>query len=112
MTRSRNHRSRNQDQPTEPFQPELPLEWPSYDHYTVKLAKGAVGNMEVVRTHTATSTDGASNLIDSLRDAALARDNVTWQQEEVDARGLMFGLAPGGIVYEISVVPPLSTPLS
>jgi hypothetical protein len=36
-----------------PVQEELALEFPSYTHYTVTLAKGAVGEMEPVRTHTA-----------------------------------------------------------
>ena len=99
---------------TEPTseQLELDLEFPTYDHYTVRLSKGAVGDMEVLRTHTATDVDGAINLIDGLREATVNRDGVTWQFDEVNADGRLYGLAPGGIVFEISVVPPLSTPLS
>ena len=59
-----------------------------------------------------TTWTSAINFVESLRDNAANRDNVQWQHEEVDAQGVMFGLAPGGVVYEISVVPPLSTPLS
>lgn len=92
-------------------QPELDLEFASYDHYTITLAKGAVGDMESIRTHTAKSVDDATNLIEGLRDITANRDGVLWQNEEVDERGLMFGLAPKGVVFEISVVPPLSTEL-
>ena len=95
-----------------PAPDQLDLEFATYDHYTVKLCKGAVGDMEVVRTHTAHDVDSAINLIEGLRDSAANRDDVTWQNEEVDERGLLFGLAPKGLVFEISVVPPLNTPLS
>lgn len=97
---------------TDPNQGVLDLEFATYSHYTVTLAKGAVGDMAPIRKHTATDVDSAINFVESLRDNAANRDNVTWQHPEVDAAGTMFGLAPGGVVYEISVVPPLSTPLS
>jgi hypothetical protein len=86
-------------------QPELPLEFATYDHYTITLAKGAVGDMHVVREHQAKDEEAAITLIEGLRDAAAGRDGVTWQNQEVDTRGLMFGLAAGGVVWEISVVP-------
>ena len=95
----------------DPNQGTLDLEFATYDHYTVTLAKGAVGDMEPVRTHTAKTVDDAINFVESLRDITANRDGVTWQHEEVDAQGVMFGLAPGGVVWEISVVPPLSTEL-
>ena len=95
----------------QPEQLELDLEFATYDHYTVTLAKGAVGEMEPIRKHTARDADAAINFVESLRDNAANRDNVTWQHDEVDAAGTMFGLAPGGVVYEISVVPPLGTEL-
>lgn len=97
---------------TEPEQLQLDLQMPTYDHYVVQLAKGAVGDMVVVREHSAKSTDGAINFIESLRDTAAGRDDVTWQNDEVDERGLLYGLAPGGVVFQISVVPPLTTALS
>jgi hypothetical protein len=96
----------------QPEQLELPLEYATYDHYTVTLAKGAVGDMEVLRTHTAKNVDDALNLIEGLRDTAVNRDKVTWQHDEVDERGILYGLAPQGIVFELSVYPPLGTPLS
>jgi hypothetical protein len=96
----------------QPEQLELDLEFPTYTHYTVALAKGAVGEMVILRKHTARDVDSAINFIESLRDNAANRDNVTWQHDEVDAAGTMFGLAPGGVVFEISVVPPLTTELS
>lgn len=96
----------------EPEQLELPLEFATYDHYTVKLSKGAVGDMEVLRTHTAQTVDDALNLIEGLRDTAVNRDKVTWQHDEVDERGILYGLAPQGVVFELAVEPPLTTPLS
>ena len=96
----------------DPNQLKLDLEHPTYDHYTVTLAKGAVGDMQALRTHTATNVDDAINLVEGLRDTAANRDNVQWQNDEVDERGLLFGLAPQGVVFEISVTPPLSFTLS
>lgn len=96
----------------QPEQLELDLEFPTYDHYTITLGKGAVGDMEIVRTHTAKSVDDATNLVDGLRDTAANRDKVQWQTDEVNEAGQLYGLAPGGVVFEISVVPPLSTPLA
>lgn len=83
-----------------------------YDFYTVELRRGVVGEMTVMRHHRATSVTLALNLIDGLREAAHLRDNVTWQGDEVDAGGNLYGLAPGGIVYQISCVPPLTTELA
>lgn len=96
----------------QPEQLELDLEYATYDHYLVRLFKGAIGDMELVRSHSAKTVDDAYNLIDGLRELWTNRDSVTWQYEEVDADGHLYGLAPGGVVYEISVVPPLNTPLS
>lgn len=75
------------------------------DHYTVELRRGDLGNLEVLRSHVVKSPDDAMNLIDGLRDSSLQRDGVTWQSDDVDAEGNLFGLA-NGIVYQISVVPP------
>src|SRR4051812_37254310 len=95
-----------------PEQLQLPLEMPTYDHYTIKLSKGLVGDLTLVRSHTAVTVDDAMTLIEGLRDSAANRDNVTWQSDEVDARGILYGLAPGGAVFEISVFPPLGVTLS
>jgi len=89
----------------------LDLEYPVYDHYTIELRKGEVGNMDVLRTHSVTRLDDAINLIEGLRDSALQRDSVAWQHDEVTEDGTLYGLAPGGVVFMISVVPPLSTSL-
>ena len=94
-----------------PEQLELPLEYHMHDHYTVELRKGAVGDMQTLRTHQAKSTEDAANLIEGLRDSCLQRDNVTWQNDEVDGQGNLYGMA-GSTVFQISVVPPLSVSLS
>jgi hypothetical protein len=98
--------------PNAPDQLQLPLEWPTYDHFTVKLAKGEMGDMAVQREHTAKTQFDAENFVDALRALAEGRDNVTWQGEEVDERGLLYGMAPGGTVFEISVVPPFAQGLN
>jgi len=96
-------------EPTSPEQLELPLEFPTYDHYVVTISKGAIGDMEVVRTHQAKTEEEALNLVDGLRDSFGNRDNVTWREQEMTATGTMYGLAPGGVVYEIAVTPTLGT---
>jgi len=78
-----------------------------YDHYTVELRKGAVGDMQTVRSNSAKSVEDAENLIDGLRESALQRDGVTWQADEVDDHGNLYGMAES-TVWQISVVPPLT----
>jgi hypothetical protein len=90
----------------------LPLEMPVYTHYTVELRKGVVGDMQVVRHHMVPTVDAALNIIDGFVVSTRQRDDVTWQSDEVDAGGNLFGLAPHGVVYQISCVPPLSTELN
>jgi hypothetical protein len=63
----------------------LDLEFPVYDHYTIELRKGDVGNMTVLRSHNVADVDDAINLID--------------------------GMSENGTVYMIIVVPPLSQSL-
>ena len=91
-------------------QPELDLEFPSPpSQYTVTISKGAVGSLEVVRTHQARTDEDALNLIEGLRDTFALRDSVTWQFPEVNDQGVVYGLAPQGVVWEILVVPALGT---
>jgi len=91
---------------------ELPLEWPvPSSHYTVELRSGNVHALDMVRSNEATDVDGALNLIEAFRDLTRTRNSVTWQDDSVNAEGILYGLAPGGLVWQISVVPPLSTEL-
>jgi hypothetical protein len=92
-------------------QPELPLEMSTYDHYTVTLSKGPLFNEDSIHTHVADDRRDAVGLIDGLRDNYAERADVTWQANEVNGEGKLYGLAPGGVVYLIQVVPPLATPL-
>jgi hypothetical protein len=94
------------------LQPELPLEFATYDHYTVELHKGPMHDEKLVRSHEARTVRDAESLIEALRDTANQREGVSWQFEEVNAEGKLYGLAPGGVVYVISVVPPLTTALA
>jgi hypothetical protein len=93
-------------------QPELALEHQTYDHYTIELRKGQAHDEQTVRHHTARSREDAESMIEALRDTTLHRDEVTWQAEEVNGEGKLYGLAPGGVVFTIAVVPPLTTDLS
>ena len=54
----------------------------------------------------------AVGVIEGWRETYASHDNVSWQDDEVDARGLLYGLAPKGVVYCISCVPPLDEPLN
>jgi hypothetical protein len=81
-----------------------------YDHYTIELRKGAIGEMETLRSSTAKTVEDAANLIDGWRDNALQREGVTWQSDEVDNHGNLYGMS-GGTVYQISCVPPLTESL-
>lgn len=93
-------------------QPELDLEFATYDHYTIELRVGPAHDEKTVRSHEAKSVKDAEALIEALRDTANQRDGVSWQYEGVNDEGRLYGLAPGGVVYVINVVPPLTTALS
>lgn len=96
-------------------QPQLPLDFkePDVDHYTIQLRRGPLpGDQEVLREHTAKDAPAAEAMIEALRDTALKRDQVTWQGETVSADGNLYGLAPGGAIYTLSVTPPLTVALS
>jgi len=90
-------------------QPELDLEFPTYDHYTITVSRGAVDEMETVRSFDAKTDEGALDLIDGLRDTYANRDHVIWQVQEMPETGAMYGLAPQGVVWEILVVPAIGT---
>ena len=93
-------------------QPELPLEVEArYDHYTVEIRRGPQYGEGTIRSHKATSVEDALRFIEGLRDTFNQRSDVTWQSEEVNADGAMYGLAPGGEVYVIQVIPPLGVEL-
>lgn len=82
-----------------------------YDHYTIEVRKGAIGDMVTQRTMTAKSVDDAANLIEGFRDSCLQREDVVWQHDEVDNHGNLYGMA-GSVVWQISCVPPLTEPLA
>ena len=75
--------------------------------YRVELCTGPLSEEEVIRKHVADDASDALNLIEGLRDTYAERADVVWQSEEVNDDGQLFGLAPGGVVYQIRVVPPL-----
>lgn len=82
-----------------------------YKHYTVELRRGTMPNLETIRSTKATDVDGAIGLIEGFRDIAVSRNDVTWQDDEVNPEGFVYGLAPGGEVWQIMCVPPLAQEL-
>jgi translation elongation factor EF-G len=62
----------------------------------------------VIRRHEAKTASDAEKLVEGLRDTYNQRDGVTWQYEETNAEGMLYGLGPGGMVYVIAVSPPLT----
>ena len=90
-------------------QPELPLEWaPVADHFTIELRKGPMHDELVIRRHEAKTRADAEKLVEGLRDTYNQRDGVSWQYEEVNAEGKLYGLGAGGMVYVIAVDPPFA----
>jgi hypothetical protein len=83
-----------------------------HDEYTIELRKGNDPEaMDTVRSGTATTTADAVSLIEAFRDRAAFRDDVTWRSDEVDGKGDLFGLAPGGVIWQVHVTPDLNTEL-
>jgi hypothetical protein len=91
------------------IQPELPLDWPvPAESYTVEIRRGPqFAEAEVLRSHTVKSPEDAYGMVEGLRDTYNQRHDVSWQTEEPNADGQMYGLGPGGEVYVIAVSPPL-----
>ena len=81
---------------------------PVYSHYQVTLRRGEMPDLDEVRSTRATDVDGALNLIEGFMEMAKSRHDVTWQDAEIDPTGNLFGLAPGGEVWQVLVVPPLA----
>lgn len=73
--------------------------------HTVEIRK----DDERLRSHRAGDHLDALELIEGLRDSYASRGNVTWQFEEVNKDGDLFGMDPDGSVYHIKVDPPLPT---
>jgi hypothetical protein len=90
-------------------QPQLDLEWPPVaDTFTIELRTGPMHDELVTRKHTATSREDAEALIEGMRDTCAQRDGVSWQYEETNSEGKLYGLGPNALVYVISVSPPLT----
>ena len=77
------------------------------EKFTIEIARRAQsGEEETLRSHTADTIRDAEVMVDSLRESYQEREGVTWEAEEVDSRGHLNGLVHG-VVYTITVVPPL-----
>lgn len=89
-------------------QPQLDLEWPDVaEHFTIELRTGPLHDELTVRRHEAKSPEDAAALIEGIRDTCSQRDGVSWQYEETNAEGKLYGMGPGALVYTIVVSPPL-----
>jgi len=75
--------------------------------YTIELRIIRGEGFEIVRHHVAKTPEDAEAFVEALRDTSYQRLEVTWQSVEPNAEGNMYGLAPGGVVYAIVVLPPL-----
>jgi hypothetical protein len=85
----------------------LELEMPADpESYEVTISCGPVHEEEVIRRHTVKTPTDALAIIDGLRDTYAGREGVTWNGEEINAEGRLYGLAPHGLVYVIAVKPP------
>jgi hypothetical protein len=60
-----------------------------------------------IRRHEAKTEADAAALIEGIRDTCAQRDGVSWQYEETNAEGNLYGMGPGALVYRIVVSPPL-----
>jgi hypothetical protein len=90
------------------LQPQLPLEWPDVaEHFTIELRTGPMHDELTTRRHEAKTREDAEKLIEGMRDTCAQRDGVSWQFEETNAEGKLYGLGPKGLVYQIVVSPPL-----
>jgi len=63
----------------------------------------------VTRRHEAKNATDAEKLIEGMRDTCAHRDGVSWQYEEPNAEGNLYGLGPNGLVYRIVVSPPIAS---
>lgn len=79
------------------------------EKYTIEIwyAPDLTSTSELLRTHTSTTADGAEVMVESLRDSYGQRESVTWEGEEVDEEGLLYGRSAAGERYMILVTPPL-----
>lgn len=91
---------------TEPHQLVLDLEDPVFEQFTIELRK-AQGS-QTLRSHEAATPEDAVAFVEALRDDAASRYMVAWDTELPVENGRMHGLAPGGLDYEIAVIPPLA----
>lgn len=91
---------------TEPSQLTLDLELPVSDHYTIELRSDE--GLNTLRKHEASTPEDALAFVEALRDDAVSRYMVTWEEELPGRNGRLHGLAPGGKHYEVSVAPPLT----
>lgn len=85
--------------------------------YVIEVSAGPLFGEEVIRSiEVAASHDApdltAIDLIEGFRTYYGNREEVTWDGDEVDALGILAGLAPNGISYRIQIKPPLPVEVS
>lgn len=76
--------------------------------YTVTLRTGnPPDDWRTVRSNKTDAVDGAISLIEGFTELATAREGVTWQSEETDDQGMLYGQTPDGSVWNVYVQPPV-----
>lgn len=91
-----------------PEQPELPLEMPK-PSYVITVSRGPIHGEVVLRTTTVTDALDAAEIIESYSEFYTNRAYVTWDGEETNESGYLYGLDPEGESYVIQIAPPLAT---
>lgn len=82
--------------------------FPTYESYKIELRNGHLHDLKTVRSTQATDIDGAIGFIEGYRSTAESTYSVVWEGPDPDVNGVLRGLAPNGVVWEIVCVPPLS----
>jgi hypothetical protein len=82
------------------------------EQYVIEARCGPVFGEEVIRSIEVPFSEAQADLtvlelVESYRDYYASRNGVVWEGREIDAQGVLAGLAPDGISYRIVVTPPL-----
>ena len=86
---------------------ELDLSTPEPTEYHIQLRKGDLHNTEQVKSAVVQRLDQVANIVEGYRNHAIQANDVTWKEDRV-VTGFLGGLAPGGVVWEITISPAIT----